>query len=387
MLKVLVVGQTPPPYCGQSMMIQRLVDSRLDDIELIHVRMGFSTSTAEMGRFRVAKLWHLVSLVARIAAQRLLSGARVLYYPPGGPNRVPMWRDFVVLLSTRWLFDRVVFHFHASGLAELYDRLPAWQRWLFRRAYFDVDAAVRIAELTPQDGQLIHARQEFVVPNGIEDPWSRQIERTACPASSDRPLRILYVGMLHEGKGLLQLVDACHELDQRGVHVRLGLMGPPSDHVFMDQLRTRISAHCLDDRITLLGMKSGAEKWAAYEQADVLCHPTWYDTVPVVIVEAMAATLPVVSTWHSGIPSLVDDGRTGMLVAPRDSSAIADRLAQLADDGELRVAMGRAGRARFERQFTISTHIERMRHVFLKVGGIAETQSAIRVAEVLSHSC
>jgi glycosyltransferase involved in cell wall biosynthesis len=82
----------------------------------------------------------------------------------------------------------------------------------------------------------------------------------------------------------------------------------------------------------------------------------------------MAAGLPVVSTLHSGIPSLVDDGRTGLLVKPQDDSALADAIDQLATGGQLRLALGAAGRARFEQHFTLPVHIEQMRRVFLEVG-------------------
>jgi colanic acid/amylovoran biosynthesis glycosyltransferase len=100
--------------------------------------------------------------------------------------------------------------------------------------------------------------------------------------------------------------------------------------------------------------------------------------------EAMAASLPVVSTRHSGVPSLVDDGRTGRLVAPQDAAGLAGALAELATDGSRRVGMGAAGRNRFERQFTISSHIERMRRVFLEVGGAPAIEPARQVADAFA---
>ena len=66
MTKVLVVGQTPPPYHGQAIMIQRLVESKLNDVELIHVPLRFSSSMDEIGRVRVSKIAHLAVVVFRI---------------------------------------------------------------------------------------------------------------------------------------------------------------------------------------------------------------------------------------------------------------------------------------------------------------------------------
>jgi glycosyltransferase involved in cell wall biosynthesis len=92
--------------------------------------------------------------------------------------------------------------------------------------------------------------------------------------------------------------------------------------------------------------------------------------LPVVLLEAMACRLPVVSTRWRGIPSVVDEGQTGFLVEPHDPTAVADRLVCLAKDVKLRERLGAAGRRKFEQEFTIDRHLERMRHVLLDVGGI-----------------
>ena len=93
-------------------------------------------------------------------------------------------------------------------------------------------------------------------------------------------------------------------------------------------MRSRVADLRIEDRVQFLGVLTGEKKFAVYAESDVLCHPTSFDTFPIVILEAMAAGLPVVSTYHSGIPDMVDDGETGFLVEPHDASALADRLAR-----------------------------------------------------------
>ena len=165
-------------------------------MRLYHVRMAFSESIDDVGRFRLGKLFHLVGVVSRIAYHRLVHGTKVLYYPPAGPNRVPMYRDLVILLSTRWMFRRTILHFHAGGISELYPRLSRPVRWLFRRALFGADAAVRISHGSPPDAIALEAKREFVVPYGIEDAPVRLENRrsvhrsivnrsnVACPSDS-----------------------------------------------------------------------------------------------------------------------------------------------------------------------------------------------------------
>jgi hypothetical protein len=117
-LRMIVVGQTPPPFGGQAIMIQRLLDLKIPGVEMHYVPMRFSRQMSEMVRVRFKKLIEGIKIIASIMVTGLRTGAQVLYYPPAGPNLAPVLRDLVILISTRWMFQRVVFHFHAAGLGE-----------------------------------------------------------------------------------------------------------------------------------------------------------------------------------------------------------------------------------------------------------------------------
>jgi glycosyltransferase involved in cell wall biosynthesis len=378
MVKVLVVGQTPPPYLGQPIMLQRLLESKIDDVQLHHLRMVLSGDANEVGRFRWSKVFSLLPIVLRILYARILGGVDVLYYPPAGPNRVTLFRDFAILLPTRWLFRKTIFHFHASGLTEMYPRLPGWQRWLFRRAYFYPDAAIRLSDLTPDDARGVRAKREYVIANGIDDPCpTGPPQHSLAPVSEARPLRLLFVAMLRESKGVLVLVEAAARLKATGVAFRLEIMGQFISPEFKDQVQARVADLGLNEQITFLGMLTGDAKFAAYARADVFCMPTHYEreAFPVVLLEAMAYGLPIVATEWRGIPSIVTDGETGFLVATRDPEAVADRLAKLAKNTELREQLGQNARERFEREFIWSVHVARMREMFLEVANVQRVMS------------
>ncbi len=139
----------------------------------------------------------------------------------------------------------------------------------------------------------------------------------------------------------------------------------------------------LTRHVSFLGVLVGEEKFAAFRRANVFCFPTFFssEALPIVLVEAMACSLPVVATRWRGIPSIVDDGQTGFLVEPHDPEAVADRLACLAEDAELRERMGAAGREKFTSVFTLSHHLGRMRNVLLDVSGVTHVEKSERGAE------
>jgi glycosyltransferase involved in cell wall biosynthesis len=379
MLRVLVVAQTPPPFGGAPILTERFVNSEMAGVQTICVRMALSSHIQDHGRFRVSKIVHMCSIVFRMLYHRFFGGARILYYVPSGPDRLPMFRDFFILLPTRWLFDKTVFHFHMGGISDLYDRLPVWQRWLFRRAYYGADAAVRPSELNPEDGRRLEAKCEYIIPYGIDDPCPGLVVPRSRTVTPTEPLRILFVGMLRESKGVMVLIEACGQLAAQGVPFQVELMGQWRSEAFADRVKRRIEELGLCDQVRFLGELLGDEKFAAYRRADVFCFPSFFssETFGIVLLEAMAHGLPAVSTRWRGIPSVVDDGRTGLLVEPHDPQAVAEQLAVLTADAELRERMGRAGRAKFEREYTFQPYISRMRLMLLETAGLqVEEESA-----------
>jgi glycosyltransferase involved in cell wall biosynthesis len=357
-LRVLVVGQTPPPYGGQAVIIENLVNASYDGIEMHHVRMQFSERLSEVSKFSPGKLGHLIVLVARVLWARLRTGATVLYYPPSGPSRLPVLRDLVVLPSIRWAFGATVFHFHAGGISEYYETLPRPLRFMARRAYFHPDLAVSSSELNPPDAAFVGAKQSAVIPLGIPDHATDGFDPSA---RGTGPATILYVGFLAEAKGLLVLLAAVGELRRRGVDFELRLMGEFESPGFRESFYACARDLDVEARLTHLGVLTGREKYQAFADADIFCFPSHFhsETFGVVLLEAMQFELPVVATRWRGIPSVVEEGGTALLVHIKDSAALADALARLIEDPSLRRALGAAGRRRYleryeETHFTVA---------------------------------
>ncbi len=161
------------------------------------------------------------------------------------------------------------------------------------------------------------------------------------PRAVDGPLRVLDVGRLVPEKGAPVLLDAVARLAERGVGVELRLVGGGE---LEPDLRSEIARRGLSDRITLVGAVGQDEILAQYHWADVFCLPSFQEGLPVVLMEAMATGIPVITTPINGIPELVKDGRNGYLVPPGRADLLADALARLAGDQALRETLGARAR-------------------------------------------
>jgi len=201
-----------------------------------------------------------------------------------------------------------------------------------------------------------------VIHVGI-DP--RNYNATPLPVSS--PPLLLSVAAFKPYKGLPVLIDACARLASAGVDFRCEIIG---DGPQRPQIEERIAAKMLGGRVRLLGNLPQHEVAERMRQATVLVLPSvvaddgQMEGIPVALMEAMAAKLPVVASSLSGIPELVEYGRTGLLVEPGNPDALADAIRQILSNRELAQEMGRRGRERVLDRFVLSSTVAQLLAVF-----------------------
>jgi glycosyltransferase involved in cell wall biosynthesis len=367
LLRILVVGQTPPPYGGQTVMLQLLLDGVYQDIQLVHLRTNYSKDLNSSGRFKLDKIWELFRVAAAIFRARFMQRTTVLYYPPSGPSYLPVIRDIFILCATRWLFEKTVFHFHAGGISEFYPRMNPALRWLFRIAFFYPDLAIRTASLSVQDGKALHGKREVVIANGIPDSAQEGMIRPFVQAA---PVRILLVALLREDKGVLVAINAAQQLLSAGMDVELTCMGEWDSPEFQARAESMIDT-AFRHKFIFSGVQTGMDKWNFFRNADIFLFPSYFhsETFGIVLLEAMSFSLPMVATRWRGIPEVVEEGSCAILCDPQDVAGCRDALAQLVNDPSLRQRMGSSARERFLRYFTIEAHRNAMERALSQLKG------------------
>ncbi|MBA3881988.1 MAG: glycosyltransferase family 4 protein [Chthoniobacterales bacterium] len=234
----------------------------------------------------------------------------------------------------------------------------------------------------PELLQELCAAADFVA---AETDYSRDLLRARCPGSAERifrvyngidlnkldslppagrapgPIRLLSVGRLVEFKGFDVLIDACAELRRTGIVFTCEIIG---EGALRGELEKRIASHALSSAVHLSGEQPQSYVLDAVTTCDIFVLAAIIDSrgasdvFPTVIAEAMTGSKPVVSTTVAGIPELVQQDETGLLVPPGAPHLLAAALEQLIENNILREEFGRAGRARIASQFRIEQTIE-----------------------------
>lgn len=144
-----------------------------------------------------------------------------------------------------------------------------------------------------------------------------------------------------------------------GSRLRLTLVG---DGAEFDRIRSKFEPLVRSKHVVMTGRRDDMDD--LFAMADILVFPSFHENLPFVLLEAMSAGLPVIATAVGGNPEVVEDGVTGRLVPPRDASALAGAIVELASDSTLRRRMGLAGRERVRRNFSLQAMIEKTDDVY-----------------------
>jgi glycosyltransferase involved in cell wall biosynthesis len=386
-MKLLVFAHTPPPQHGQSYMVSLMLEGLGGDrrmqpaeqapgkIECYHVNARFSDHLEDIGTFR----WQKALLALRYCCEaiwcRLKYGVDTFYYVPAPGKRAALYRDWIVMLLCRPFFAHFIHHWHAVGLGDWLEREGHWwERWVTHRLLGEPDLGIALAIPSMRDALWFRSRDVQIITNGIPDPCpnfdtdvlpQRQRRLAARRENRESVFAVLYLAHCTAEKGLFDAMDAVLALNAQlqaagspqRAHLTIAGEFPREDE------RAEFDRRLLDPAtaaaVTYAGFVSGETKTDLLVQSDCLCFPTFYhaESSPVVLEEAMAMGLPIVTTRWRGIPEILPPGYTGF-VPPRAPAAIAERLREMmiAD-----AAVFERLRRRYLESFSVPRHVEQLR--------------------------
>jgi glycosyltransferase involved in cell wall biosynthesis len=185
-------------------------------------------------------------------------------------------------------------------------------------------------------------------------------------SGTTRKLNLLWIGRLSPEKGLFYLVKAMKRVLEEFPGGSLTLVSAGDENA-MRELTDLIDREGVRESIRIEGNKKSDELPSLMKQADLFVLPSLSEGTPVVVIEAMASGLPVVASRIGGVPEVVEEGITGILVPPADSAALSEALLRLLKDPDKREEMGRKGRERVIKLFSWDKTIEATLNVYQDV--------------------
>jgi glycosyltransferase involved in cell wall biosynthesis len=360
--KVLFLGKLPPPYIGPAVACRILLQSRLREaFQLIHLDLSDPRDINTLAKIDFINIWLAVKQYF-LLAWKIIRYRPDLVYIPAGQTTVGYVRDAGYILIAKLFRRKVVTHLRGGYFKNWYDecgpRLQAFVRYVHRK----VDGQIVLGEnLRPLFNWLLPDERIYVIPNGGDFPTP---ERKA----GKEGITVLFLGNYIRTKGVLEALYAAPEVCRACPGTRFVFAGEWRDEATRKDFLAFMGKHP-DLPVRNEGPVRGEHKFRLLAEADIFVFPTYYrnEGHPWVLVEAMAAGLPLVSTDHAAIPETVLDGRNGFLVEKRSPAAVAEKVIQLARDPGLRARMGEESRKLYLAAFTEDRMVDRMIAVFRQV--------------------
>lgn len=314
------------------------------------------------GAHPVFSIWFLLAAIARLAWGRLQGRLAGVHVNMG--ERLSLFRKAAIVVTCRALGVPVVLHLHAQ-MWPFYHWLPAplrrMTRWVFSLPASVVVIGAGARRFVTQELRVPAERVEIVI-NGVPGP--SEPRRTPEPGALQR---VLYVGRLSEAKGVPELLAALSRPGFDAGRLEVVLAGDGDLAAYRAKARTL----GIDGFVRFEGWCDQAKVSRLMAASDVLVLPSHDEVLPLVILEALAHGVAVVCTPIGEIPSVLTDGVTARFVMPGDAAALAAALQEVLRQPQLREALGRNGRALYERQFSLARFCANVASIHQRHFGVA----------------
>ena len=350
--RLLFLSPLPPPTGGISNWMFAVRESELGERFEIRV-VNSSPSAADVAsrsRFRAGRVADAVRILAELVVELVRFRPQLVHV-----NTSYFWaflRDGIGIRLARLAGARTLLHLHGGDFPEWAEGAPAAWRSFISATLRKSDRIIALTAhtqrwLVSEEGpERVRYLPNFVSLGAQGPPPDRS-------GRAGQLVQVLFVGWLIEAKGVRELLAAARNLPGAA----FTLVGP-DEPSFTAMIQDEIRA--LHDRVRVLPARPRDEIFRLYREADVFVLPTWREGFPNVVIEAMAAGLPVVATPVGAIPEAIEDGKSGLLVPVNDTTALEAALRRLIDDPTLRRTLGAAARERAVAMFSLESVVARL---------------------------
>lgn len=341
-IRVLMVGPDRSVHGGISGVVNNYYEAGLDQrIDLCYIGTMVEGS-------KIRKLVQAVKAFFQFLVR--LPGYEIVHVNVASDSSY--YRKTFFIKAAKRAGKKIVIHQHGGDFEGFYDReLSDKGREKVRKVLSMGDAFLVLAPPWKEFfGKLIGEEKITVLPDAISIPPYTEKKHGAH--------KILFLGRICKAKGIGELLAVMPKLKEKYPDVQLYLGGIFEDKELEQQ------AHALKEQVTCLSWITGEEKERYLRECDIFVLPSYFEGQSVAILEAMANCCAVVASRTGGIPQMIIDGETGILIEPQSESSLRQGMEKVLSDDDLAFSLGEKARKKAAAEFSIENNMERLIHLY-----------------------
>ncbi|MEN2284149.1 glycosyltransferase family 4 protein [Algoriphagus sp. SE2] len=354
-MKILFILHYPPPIHGAAVVGKYIMSSKKinSTFDSEFINLSTSHSIDEIGKGGFLK-WRRYAGILSKTVSKCLKQKPDLVYMTLSTTAPGLYKDAFVVFIAKLLGFRLVYHLHNKGVKKNSEKFieKRLYPWIFKNS----DVILLSPHLYEDIAKFVAAERVKYCGNGIEEIIG--IKNPSTHSKEDK-INLLFLSNLLKSKGIWDLLKTCVVLKESGIKFQCIIAGAEGD-VTAEDLNTFVNDNGLAEEIKYVGKVSGEEKKAILETADIFIHPTQEDCFPLVLLEAMQYSLPIISTFEGAIPEIIKNYETGIIVERGSPKELAEAVTYLKNHPDKRILMGKRGFQRFKENYTLSIFENRL---------------------------
>lgn len=356
---ILFMLHLPPPIHGSSLVGEFIKESNVlnGSYEGRYINLILSRQVHESGKTSLKKIVRFSVIWFHLLGKLIHRKPDLCYYAlttTGSGFR----KDVLLITLLRIFRVKIVYHIHNKGIINA--KKNKVNDLLYKFVFKDSSVIILSQHLYYDIETYVPINRVYNCPNGIRD---YQPKASFLTLPTHTSFKILFLSNLIKEKGVFILVEACSILNKKGYNFQCDFVGGEGD-VTAKQLMDLVKEKEITHRVKYLGKRYGKLKDMAFEQADVFVLPSRYDCFPLVVLEAMQHSLPVITARVAGMQDMIDDGYNGFLIYPyNDANALAEKIEYFILHPSQRTEMGLNGRMKFEQHYTLPVFEQRLHNI------------------------
>lgn len=369
--KILIVGPLPPTVGGITTCILNILNSDLNE------KYKFIPFTTSRPTQNLVKDVYDYTLMFHIGLKYLIRAAlttlhHIIVFPfvlaKRNPKIVhihttdywPFWESSFYIFISKMFHRKVVLHIHATSFDKFYQNSNSLIKHLIKRTLNITDKTIVLSSRSKSFfAKLVPEHRLKVIPNSVKCAlFNNETQRHV----KSNVVKVLFIGGTEaKRKGMYDVLRAIPIVAEKyGSNILFVFVGKCD----VEKIKAICKEKNISDYVEILGYIETEEKVKVIVSSDIYVLPSYSEGLPVTILEAMAAGLPIISTPVGSIPEVIEEGVNGYLIKPGDYYGLAEKILILAKDAHLRQTMGKKNVEKIKTQYNEKIVMQKLKDVY-----------------------